>query len=101
MPRGKLRHDGYPGWRPQSRRQEMNSRFLALFSLVSMAAASLAAQPGLSRDGQPDLQGTWLDNSATPLERPKELEGTQFLTDDEVTELTQRAARLFNSDADF
>ncbi len=54
-------------------------------------------------DGQPDLQGVWLNNSATPLERPKALEGKQFLTDEEVAELRRRAARLFdgsgNSDA--
>jgi len=36
----------------------------------------------------------WLNNSATPLERPKALEGRTSLTDDEVTELKQRAARL-------
>jgi hypothetical protein len=53
-------------------------------------------------DGQPDLQGVWLNNSATPLERPPALAGRQFLTDDEVTELKQRAARIFNGgDADF
>jgi hypothetical protein len=46
-------------------------------------------------DGQPDLQGVWLNNKATPLERPKALEGRQFLTDDEVAELTRRADRLF------
>ena len=28
-------------------------------------------------DGQPDLQGIWVNNSATPLERPKALEGRQ------------------------
>src|SRR5947207_1170507 len=58
--------------------------------------------PPLTPDGQPDLQGVWLSNSATPLERPKALEGKQFLTDDEVTELKQRADRLFsdgNTDA--
>ena len=43
--------------------------------------------PPLTPDGQPDLQGVWLSNSATPLERPKALEGRPFLTDDEVTEL--------------
>ncbi|MGH9660951.1 MAG: hypothetical protein ACRD96_20560, partial [Bryobacteraceae bacterium] len=36
-------------------------------------------------------------NSATPLERPKALEGREFLTDDEVAELKKRAARLFQS----
>jgi hypothetical protein len=54
-------------------------------------------------DDQPDLQGVWLNNSATPLERPKALEGKQFLTDEEVAELRKRASRLFdgsgNSDA--
>jgi len=32
----------------------------------------------LTPDGQPDLQGTWVSRSATPLERPKELEGRAF-----------------------
>lgn len=45
--------------------------------------------------GQPDLQGTWLNRSVTPLERPKELGGRAFLTDVEVTELKRRADRLF------
>src|SRR3954462_9014221 len=52
-------------------------------------------------DGQPDLQGVWLSNGATPLERPKALEGKKFLTDAEVAELKKRAERLFkegNSD---
>ena len=51
--------------------------------------------------GQADLQGVWLSNSATPLERPKGLEGKPFLTDAEVAELKKRAQRLFkqgNSD---
>lgn len=52
-------------------------------------------------DPHPDLQGVWLSNSATPLERPKALEGKQYLTDAEVAELKKRAAKLFkdgNSD---
>ena len=52
----------------------------------------------LTPDGHPDLVGTWLDSSATPLERPKELVGRQFLTDAEVLELKKRADRLFKSD---
>jgi len=50
-------------------------------------------------DGQPDLQGIWLNNDATPLERPKALEGKPFLTDEEVAELKKRAVRIFGSDA--
>ena len=55
-------------------------------------------------DGQPDLQGVWSNNSATPLERPKELAGRAYLTDQEVAALKKKAAELFengNSDAAF
>ena len=53
-------------------------------------------------DGQPDLQGIWLSKTATPLERPKALEGRSQLTDEEVTELRSRARRLFaDGTADF
>src|SRR5262252_10297712 len=94
----------------------MTRRFLAalligLTALALMAAGAypplVAAQapawtPPLGPDGHPDLQGVWLNNSATPLERPKALEGRQTLTDDEVAELRRRADRLFkNTNADF
>jgi hypothetical protein len=66
------------------------------------AAPAETWKPPLGADGHPDLQGVWLNNSATPLERPKALEGRQSLTDEEVAELRRRADRLFkNSNADF
>src|SRR6267143_4339565 len=89
----------------------MNGRFLAV--LVTLAAvvageASIAGQAPaawtspLGPDGHPDLQGVWLNNSATPVERPKALEGREFLADNEVAELRKRADRLFkNTNADF
>ena len=52
--------------------------------------------PPRAPDGHPDLQGVWLNNAATPLERPKALEGRESLTDEEVAELRNRAVRLFN-----
>lgn len=55
-------------------------------------------------DGQPDLQGVWANNSATPLERPKALQGRAVLTEQEVAALKTKAAELFdngNSDAAF
>src|SRR5580704_2430800 len=72
-------------------------------AIVTLSAARTGAQnqpwtAPLTPDGHPDLVGTWLDNSATPLERPKELAGRQFLTDAEVLELKKRADRLFKSD---
>jgi hypothetical protein len=48
-------------------------------------------------DGHPDLQGVWLVHTATPLERPKALEGRTTLTDEEVAEFKRRAARLFGT----
>jgi len=58
--------------------------------------------PLRTADGQPDLQGVWLIHTATPLERPKALEGKARLTDEEVAEFRRRADRLFRSgDSDF
>jgi hypothetical protein len=83
--------------------------FLAFFVVVpALAQAPNAATNGTpttserawtpprAPDGHPDLQGVWLNNGATPLERPKALEGRQSLTDEEVAELKRRAARLFD-----
>ncbi|HEV3139082.1 MAG TPA: hypothetical protein VGY57_01130, partial [Vicinamibacterales bacterium] len=68
----------------------------------SNAAAKPAWTPARTADNQPDLQGVWVNNSATPLERPKALEGRSSLTDDEVAELRRRAARLLaDSNNDF
>ena len=40
-----------------------------------------------------------MNNSATPLERPKQLEGRPRLTDEEVVELQRRADRIFGTSA--
>ena len=48
-------------------------------------------------DGRPDLQGVWLSNTATPLQRPRELAGREFLTDEEVATLRERAERIFRN----
>src|SRR5579862_2130570 len=62
----------------------MKSRLLA-FGLLLLPVA-----------GQ-DLQGVWVSNSATPLERPKELAGRALLTDAEVAELRDRADKIFKN----
>src|SRR5271163_3141452 len=51
-------------------------------------------------DGQPDLQGVWSNNSATPLERPKELAGRATLTDAEVAAMKKKAAELYDGSGD-
>jgi hypothetical protein len=70
-----------------------------------MSVRSILFSGGLAvaiAHGQSDLQGNWMNKNATPLERPKQLEGRELLTDAEVAELKARAVRIFgggNSDA--
>jgi len=51
-------------------------------------------------NGQPDLQGTWENNSATPLERPAQLAGRPLLSEDEVAAMEARAVQVFGPEAD-
>ena len=85
---------------------------VSLLSGQAMAQSPQAKAPGTTpewkaprtSDGQPDLQGVWTNNIATPLERPKILAGRAFLTDQEVAAFKKKAAELFsngNSDAAF
>ena len=57
--------------------------FIAVAAAV-LAAAPLAAQT-LPRTewGKPDLRGVWDYNTLKPLERPSEVEGREFLTEEE------------------
>ena len=49
-------------------------------------------------DGQPDLQGIWANNSATPLQRPEQLAGKAVLSDEELAELTQKVNEFRNNE---
>ena len=67
--------------------------------LVLLACVSAAAQPApeagaLPRTawGDPDLQGVWDFRSLTPMERPAELAGKAFLTDEEAAVFVQGLA---------
>ena len=51
-------------------------------------------------DGRPDLEGVWENNSATPLERPRQLADKPRLSDEELATLERRAKTLFAPDAE-
>ena len=69
---------------------------LAQVSVVAQAPQGAADTWTVPRTagGHPDLQGTWANNSATPLQRPEALAGKQFLTDEELAELTRLVAEF-------
>ena len=64
------------------------------------AAPTVAAGTAAFRTpwGDPDLQGIWSYATITPLQRPTELAGREFLTDEEVAEQNQDAATRASSE---
>ena len=85
---------------------------LATVLAASPAARHLAAQTTASiskptpwtvprtPEGQPDLQGVWANNVATPLERPAELAGKPTLSNTEMARLQAAAAKVFSGTGD-
>src|SRR5215813_2473353 len=71
--------------------------------LVSIGLAVLLTQAfGFSQTGRPstppDLQGIWTSATVTPLERPKQFEGKEFLTKSEAAEFEKQAVYDANGD---
>ncbi len=77
----------------------LSSTVVALLALTSVAVAGQAQSGAASGAplrtawGQPDLQGVWDFRTITPMERPDDLVGKEFLTPEEAAELeeTRRA----------
>ena len=55
------------------------------------AAAADDWTPAMTPWGDPDLRGIWNSKTTTPLERPDEFEGREFLDEEEVAALEGRA----------
>jgi hypothetical protein len=67
---------------------------------TSASATAKDWVPPRTVDGQPDIQGVWANNVATPLERPQALAGKDRLSDAEVVALQETARELFEGDTD-
>src|SRR5947209_5292114 len=49
-------------------------------------------------DGQPDLQGIWSNATITPFERPRELAGKEYFTEQEAAEYEKKVVAEANRD---
>jgi hypothetical protein len=70
----------------------------ALLAFMVFATVHLAAQqPAMPRtpDGKPDLQGMWDSMTGTPVQRPKEFAGREFMTEPEADEYARTALAHF------
>jgi hypothetical protein len=67
----------------------------------STRASARASAVPRTPEGRPSLEGVWVNNSATPLERPAAFKGRARLSDEEVADLKRRAARIFAPGSDF
>jgi hypothetical protein len=82
----------------------MERRLRAVTAAIAIISMSISAA-GQARwtvprtpDGQPDLQGIWTNATVTPLERPREFAGKEFLTPSEAAEFEKQARQRNDGD---
>ena len=75
--------------------------------VVSLGAQSTPPTAGAAEwkvprtpDGRPDLRGVWGNNSVTPMTRPRQWQDKASLTDAEIEEMKQLAARFVDQGGD-
>ena len=64
----------------------------------TQGAQAISSAPPRTNNGRPDLQGVWSYATVTPLERPTELAGKEFLTEEEAAAF--EAERVLGRNAD-
>ena len=82
----------------------MRYRFIAFLILVAMGFTTVTGGQNSkwtaprTPDGHPDMQGVWSFATLTPLERPAEFAGKEFLTEQEAEAYEQRLLKENNMD---
>src|ERR1700674_2352158 len=93
----------------------MRDRFLSSMIMVAVAGAAVSAVIAVSITGtsaqapagtaalktpwgEPDLQGIWTDETATPLQRPAKYANQEFFTDTQRVELDKARATMLDRD---
>jgi hypothetical protein len=72
-------------------------RFAILLALLTLpVSAQKPWTASRTADGKPDIQGTWTNGFATPLERPRELGTKDFYTDEEVAAFEKQVEKRLN-----
>ncbi len=74
----------------------MSHQFAALVGAAAVAIAAQATSPRAF--GERDLQGIWTNATVTPLERPAEFAGKEFLTEAEAAAYEKRARERNDAD---
>ena len=69
--------------------------------LTAAAQSDELARPTKTLWGDPNLQGVWANNSATPLQRPDAFADKALLTEEELAALQQGASEVLDGDDAF
>src|SRR5258708_5509235 len=83
----------------------MKYRLAGIVAALALLAAGQTVQrkswsAPRTPDGKPDLQGIWTNNVSTPLERPRELAGKEFFTDQEALAYPEEISKRPDSNGD-